>query len=329
MRADRLLQVMFLLRRHGRMTVGDLASRLEVSERTVQRDLEALSTAGVPVWSERGRGGGWELMGDYRTDLTGLTATEAQAVFAWTSRTSTTDLGLGSELARALTKLASSVPASAIEEADALASVLVVDPRRWFTDGEQVPLLPTLRDAAVRRRRVRMRYRSASAPAARQRTVDPYGLVENAGRWYLLAAHRGEVRSYRVSRMETVEVLDVPARVPSDADLAGEWARVRARLESSGEPVALEVAVRPSVVDDFRRVVPFLLAPGVRVEAVPGRLDDGWPVFALTVRARRAASAVVLGLGGDVRLLSPDWLRVETLDRAAAALAVHGAGGMR
>jgi len=141
-RADRLLQLLFLLRRHGRLPARRLAELLEVSERTVLRDMEALSAAGVPVYCEQGRGGGCVLMEGYETDLSGLTSEEAQALFSWTTQGAAADLGLGAQLGTALTKLAATVPQPALERADALAAVVVVDRRRWFAAAEEVPSAP-------------------------------------------------------------------------------------------------------------------------------------------------------------------------------------------
>jgi len=321
MRADRLLQILFLLRRHGRLPARRLAELLEVSERTILRDMEALSAAGVPVYGERGRGGGCVLMEGYSTDVSGLSAGEAQALFAWTSRAVVSDLGLGSELGTALTKLAATVPQPALEQADALAAVMVVDRRRWFAAPEEVPLLPVLRDAAVTRRRVRLRYQSASAERPAERTVDPYGLVENAGRWYLLAAHRGRARSYRVSRIAGAATLSDPSCVPHDLDLSREWARVRAAFEEGASPVEVTVAVRPAEVDRFRRVATMQSAHGDGPRTVGE--DDGWPVIRLVARAREAALGFLLGFGGHVRLLAPADLRGDMLATARAALAMH------
>lgn len=321
MRADRLLQLLFLLRRHGRLPARRIAELLEVSERTVLRDMEALSAAGVPVYSERGRSGGCVLMEGYSTDASGLTSGEAQALFAWTSRAAVGELGLGPQLAAALTKLAATVPQPSLERADALASVLVVDRRRWFAATEEVPLLPLLRDAAVSRRRLRLGYRAASQDRATQRTVDPYGLVENAGRWYLVAAHRGQARSYRVSRIESAQQLADAARVPADLDLQAEWDRMRAAFEGRAAPVEIRVAVDPAVLDEVRMV-----ALGQSASGRPPRddgVDGGWPVLAVTVRVRRAAAALVLGFGGQVRLLAPDDLRQDVVSSARATLAVH------
>ncbi|MEP6629877.1 MAG: YafY family protein [Lapillicoccus sp.] len=329
MRADRLLQILFLLRRHGRLPARRLAELLEVSERTVLRDMEALSAAGVPVYSERGRSGGCVLVEGYTTDASGLTSGEAQALFAWTSRAQVSDLGLGSELAAALTKLAASVPQPTLERADALASVLVVDRRRWFAAAEEVPLLPVLRDAAVARKRVRLAYRSASQEQATQRTVDPYGLVENAGRWYLVAAHRGKVRSYRVSRMAAASRLEEDAHVPEGLDLQAEWERMRVAFEAGMAPVELRVAVDPTVLEQFRMVALGQSASGhpPRPDGVVSVGAGEWPVLVVTARAAQPAAALVLGFGGHVRLLGPDDLRHDVVTRARATLELHTMDG--
>ena len=167
MRADRLLRLIVLLQRHGRATAGWLAEQLEVSERTILRDMEALSAAGVPVYTERGPQGGCVLLEGFTTDASGLTTSEAQALFAWTSRESVADLGLGPQLSGALAKVAASASSSVVEHAEALGAVLLSDRRRWFADAEQVPVLPVLREAAQAGRRLRLRYRSAGAAGAR------------------------------------------------------------------------------------------------------------------------------------------------------------------
>lgn len=319
MRADRLLQIVALLRRHGRLPARRLAELLEVSERTILRDMEALSTAGVPVYTDQGRHGGCALAGDNRTEVSGLTTGEAQALFAWTSGSAAGELGLGSDLGRALTKLSATVPAPAMQEADALAAVVVVDRRRWFAATDEVPLLPTLRQAAVAKRRVRLRYDSPRAGQPGTRTVDPYGLVENAGRWYLLAAHRGQSRSYRVSRILAVDVLAEPARLPADLDLNAEWTRMRATFESKAQPVTVRAKVEASALPFFRTVVRGQLATGTELREI----EDSGGVVEFTMRAPRAAAAVMLGFGGEIEVLDPPSLRDAVIQRARATLATY------
>lgn len=323
MRADRLLRLLHLLQRHGTLPAARLAELLEVSERTVLRDMDALSAAGVPVLAQRGRGGGCGLVEGYRTDVSGLTTGEAQALFLWGSRDATRELGLGPELGNALAKLAATVPSGAMADADALASVLVVDRRRWFAAAEEVPLLPVLREAAAAGRRVRLRYGSAGGEPVSSRTVDPYGLVENAGRWYLLAAHRGRRRTYRVSRILDAVALDEPARRPADLDLAHEWAESRRALEV-GESIEVEVAVDPGALEIFRRLASFQTAPGTTPHELPAQPGDERVRLRLTMRARRQAIGLLLTFGGSVELLAPPDLRADLVTTARATLARHG-----
>lgn len=329
MRADRLLQLISLLRRHGRLPAWRIAELLEVSERTVLRDMEALSAAGVPVFTEPGRNGGCVLLDDFQTDVSGLTPDEAQAMFAFASRSAVDDLGLGASLGSALTKLAATVPEAALERADALSSVMVVDRRRWFAAAEEVPVLPLLREAAVRRHQVRLRYRSLRDERPRSRTVHPYGLVENSGVWYLLAAHRGEVKSFRVSRIASARELDAAAVVPDDLDLGAIWRETRAAFESSRDAQELVVAVAPRALDLFRQISTSQALPGgvPRQTGTHPDPDGGpdWVELTLLARGPRAATAMVLGFGGDVLLIGPPHLRRAMIASAEATLARHRA----
>lgn len=332
MRADRLLRLLHLLQRHGRLSAPELAAHLEVSVRTVLRDMEALSAAGVPVYTERGRGGGCVLLEGWRTEVTGLTPGEAQALFAWSSRGVMGDLGLGAELGTGLAKLAAAAPASAMDEADALAAVVVVDRRRWFAVAEEVPALPVLREAALQRRRVRIDYRSNADPGPRARVVEPHGLVENAGRWYLVAARDGQDRSYRVSRIAAVQTLDETFVPDADLDLGARWQAVRGRFEQRAAAVTVEVLVAPRSEEQFRIVAGMQLASGATLLDRPDLTDPdphravdttGWTGLALTVRDRQPALALILVFGGDVVLLSPADLVRDLVDRAAGILHAH------
>jgi predicted DNA-binding transcriptional regulator YafY len=324
MRADRLLQIILLLQRHARLSARELAERLEVSTRTVMRDMEALSAAGVPVYTERGRNGGCVLLPGYRADVSGLTPREAQALFAWSGRAALSEeLGLRDALQSAMGKLSSTLPLELQDDAEALSGSIVVDRRRWFADAEDTGALPVLRQAVVARRRVRLRYASASAGRPQLRTVDPWGLVEQAGRWYLVAAHRGVARMYRVSRVQEVDVLDEVADRPADLDLRAEWGKLRAGLETT-MPVAVDVVVRvrPERVELVRRIATPMLAKGQQARDIPS--DDEWPHLALRFRVREAACGVLLGFAGDVEVLEPVEMRSRMLELAQAAVATYG-----
>jgi predicted DNA-binding transcriptional regulator YafY len=181
-----------------------------------------------------------------------------------------------------------------------------------------------LRDAAIARRRIRLYYTAASEEHPKTRTVDPYGLVENAGRWYLVAAHRGQRRSYRVSRIDGVRVLEEEARLPERIDLQEEWDQIRTSFEQSSAAVEVRVAVEPTVLDTFRMIATGQSASGR--PPGPDGVDDGWPILVVTVRAWLGAVALVLGFGGQVRLLAPDALIHDVVERARATLAMHTMG---
>ncbi|RZT27443.1 putative DNA-binding transcriptional regulator YafY [Kribbella sp. VKM Ac-2569] len=323
MRADRLLQIILLLQRHERLSARDLAERLEVSTRTVMRDMEALSAAGVPVYSERGRNGGCVLLPGYRADVSELTPREAQALFAWSGRAALSEeLGLQDALHSAMGKLSATLPVELQGDVDALSGAIVVDRRRWFAEAEDTGALPVLRQAVVKRRRVRLRYASASE-GVQQRTVDPWGLVEQAGRWYLVAAHRGAARMYRVSRVEQADVLEEAAERPDGLDVRAEWERLRSGLERQA-PVGVDVLVRvrPEKVELIRRIASPMLAKGEVARDVPS--DDEWPHLRLHFRIREAACGVLLGFAGDLEVLEPGDLRARMLELAQAALATYG-----
>lgn len=310
-RADRLLHLLALLQRHRRLTAADIASRLEVSERTVLRDMEALSAAGVPVYTERGRGGGCVLLDGFSTDASGLTGDEAQAMFSWASGVSAADLGLGRELSGALAKVATTVPESAVSSGEALGAVVLADRRRWFDEAEAVPALPKLRKAATNGVRVRLDYRSRNGTIG-TRTVDPYGLVDQSGRWYLVAAHRGHLRTYRVSRIEGVRQLTAPAQRDDTRPLADIWHGLRSSFEQQvPDPVTIQLQVDPEVERTF-----WVILQGQSV-APPSRLPDG--TWECTVRAHRSALAIVLAWAPEVVLLGPE-VMVEGLRERLSAL---------
>ena len=323
MRADRLLRLIVLLQRHGRARAGWLAEQLEVSERTILRDMEALSAAGVPVYTERGPHGGCVLMDGFTTDASGLTTQEAQALFAWTSHDTVTDLGLGAELTGALAKVAASVSTTATEGAEALGAVLLSDRRRWFAASESVPLLPVLREAAQRGRRVRLVYRSAGATRPGVRTVDPYGLVDHSGVWYFVAAHRGRNRTFRVSRILGATPLEERATLPDGRTLAEIWPELRRSFEGDRRnPVTLELSVAHEAAGEVRAVVRSQLATGTDIEVLAP--EDGRERWRVQLRARQQAIAMALAFAPGVRVVAPAELVADLRRQAGVAMAAYG-----
>src|SRR5262245_47706765 len=218
-RASRLVSFLLLLQTRGHLTAAELAERLEVSERTVQRDGQALAASGVPIASVRGPAGGYRLERGYRTKLTGLDSTEAEALFVGPAA----ELGLGRELAAARLKLLASLPAELQERASRASELFHVDPRGWFREDDRVPHLALIAGTLWRGNRLDMRYREGADVVSRR--LDPLGLVLKAGVWYLLARRRGEERVYRVSRIVSARERAEPCDRPGDFDLAAAWAR--------------------------------------------------------------------------------------------------------
>jgi predicted DNA-binding transcriptional regulator YafY len=231
MRAERMVATVLLLQARGRVTAAELADELEVSVATARRDLEALSGAGIPVYPQPGRGGGWSLLGGARTDLSGLTSGEAQALFALLGPSA----GTVPEARSALRKLVRALPDTFRPDAEAAARAVVVDRAGWGKPTPDRPaLVAPLQDAVVRSRKVRLTYAGrASGGEPTERLVDPWGLVDKGGLWYLVAGTERGQRTFRLDRVVSAEVTDLPADRPPDVELAEAWAEVVDQVEQA------------------------------------------------------------------------------------------------
>jgi predicted DNA-binding transcriptional regulator YafY len=238
MSASRLVTALLMLQRNGQVTARELASELEVSEKTARRDLEALSAAGFPVYSQAGRGGGWRLLGDARTDLSGLTADEARALFvvAGASASVTPDVRA------ALRKLVRALPETFRDQAEAAANAVMIDQTTWGATRPPVSpdLLPDLERAVIERRQVVLGYRDRTQQST-QRTVHPLGLVSKGNVWYLLAHTDAGLRTFRIGRVQSAVVTDRPAARPEGFDLADAWQSVVANVRELRTPVRVTV----------------------------------------------------------------------------------------
>ena len=227
MRADRLVAALLLMQARGRVTAAELAGELEVSVATARRDLEALSAAGIPVYPQPGRGGGWSLVGGARTDLSGLSATEAQALFLLAGPAA----AVSGEAKAALRKLVRALPQTFRADAEAAASATMIDPTRWGERDRRRPEMAGLLQAAViRRQKVRLTYTS-SARQRTERLVDPWGLVDKDGIWYLLAGTGRGQRTFRVDRITGAEPTGQPAERPDNFTLPTAWQQVVGEVE--------------------------------------------------------------------------------------------------
>ena len=233
MRADRLLSIVLLLQTHGQLTSRSLAERLEVSERTIHRDMEALSVSGIPVVALRGSSGGWSLLGEYRTNLTGLNEAEIQSLFVTQPPKLLADLRLEKASEGALLKLLAALPAMYRHGAEQARRRIHIDTAGWARQDEAVPLLPVLQDAIWTERKLRFTYQRGPGCDDVEREVDPLGLVAKGSAWYLVAGVGDDVRTYRISRMSSAEALDQRCVVPEGFDLAAFWETSTAKFKSA------------------------------------------------------------------------------------------------
>lgn len=315
-RADRLVAILLTLQVRGRCTTAELAEQLETSPRTIRRDLEALCIAGVPLYSQRGRGGGWTLIGGHRIDLTGLTAGEAQALFVATGPGSATALGPGvvEGLAAARRKVLAALPEPLRAHVETAGSTLLVDPSSWGgpssgTDGQPVaegPHLETLRDAVLAGMQVVVSYEPPGRPAEYRR-LHPHGLVCKRGVWYLVATAPGGLRTYRISRVRSVVVTGDPVERPPGFDLATTWAGVQRRL-SDRAPAG--VVVRVAVSEDWLPRLRAMVGAWWPMEE-DSVADDGRTTVTIRFANTTIAAAELARLADHADVLSPDAVRAE------------------
>ena len=316
MKSGRLLEMLLLLQARGQVTAAELAQRLEVSRRTVYRDAEALSSAGVPLYAERGRAGGIRLLPGYRTDVTGLTRDEARALFVLSTGGAQEDLGLGSAARSAILKVMRAVPEPFRPAATATSQRILVDPARWMRAPDPAGQLGVLQAAVFTDRRLRLRYRSSGQRSAGERVVDPYGLVCKAGIWYLVADSDGEPRLFRVSRVASAVVDEAPARRREGVELAGLWASLRREVEDRPAPLEVVVRVRREWLDMFGRMcAAHLTGP------LPAAAGD-WTEVRLRFAAVKAARTL-LSFGGNVEVTSPPEVRADLAAVAAEVVAQY------
>jgi predicted DNA-binding transcriptional regulator YafY len=313
MKADRLLSMLLLLQAHGRLTGRQLAARLEVSERTVHRDMEALCAAGVPVYALRGSRGGWQLEENWRTQVPGLDESELRALLMAQPR-ALGDARLVHAAERALGKLMASLPATMREQAASIRQRLYVDSAGWRGTSENLSMLPIVQDAVSRDRRLAITYWRRGGECV-ERTIDPLGLVAKGSIWYLVARTIDGFRTYRVSRIEQATLLELPSERPADFDLAAYWTESAARFEEALPRYRTRLRIEP---DTARWLKMWRVGWSQDTEDPPPA--DGWITLRMVFDTEDEACFVVLGLGRRVDVLEPDHLRTRVATEAAAVL---------
>jgi predicted DNA-binding transcriptional regulator YafY len=319
-RASRLVNLLLLLQARGGLTAEQLARELEVSVRTVHRDVEALSASGVPIYAERGPAGGIRLVDGYRTRLTGMTADEAEALFLSGLPGPAAELGLGTVVAAAQLKVRAALPAELRSRASRLIERFHLDAGAWFAGSEPVPHLATVADAVWGARRLEISYRRDDGAVTRR--LEPLGIVLKAGIWYVVARTDEQVRTYRVSRVRSAAVLaDESFERPAGFDLASWWADASAAFER--EIPRIEITVRVQAEGLWK----LYEAVGSRVVREGERIgepdDQGRQLYRLTVEWPDEAKGRFVAAAPEVEVLEPARLRDEMVAAATAAIATY------
>ncbi len=317
MRADRLLSILMLLQVHHRLTARDLAERLEVSERTIHRDMDALSSAGVPVVAERGKGGGWSLLDSYQTTLTGLNLAEIQALFLPKPAPLLADLGWGQAFEAALLKLLVALPAANRQQAEAVSQRIHLDPTGWHRWEEEMSAFPILQTAVWQGRQLHLSYERGDGKQV-DRLVNPLGLVAKGSVWYLVAGVEEEVRSYRISRVRRATITDDPCIRPAGFNLAEYWQRSLVEFKANLPRYAVMLRVDPEIVPRLRYAGHF-----ARIEQINPPDADGWIPILVRLDLEEEACAYVLGFGAQMEVVEPPELRDRILELAKQAIAFH------
>jgi len=323
MRASRLLSILLLLQVKGRLTAERLAEELEVSVRTIYRDVGALHDAGVPIYGDSGPDGGYQLLEGYRTRLTGFTASEAEALFLAGMPGPAAELGLGTVVAAVQLKLQAALPAELAERAASIEERFLLDAPGWFQQGDGSPHLAGVAEAVWGQHRIQVRYRSwqEQGKQARTRTLDPYGVVLKGGRWYVVAHNGEQLRTYRINQISGLSRLQERFERPADFDLAAYWASYladfRSRLYRSHACVRLSPLGRRMLSDPANVVV---------LEAIDATASEadagGWVTAEVPIETLQHAEREFLRLGAEVDVLGPPELRrrMATTARRLASL---------
>lgn len=300
MRADRLVATLLLMQARGQVTAAEVAAELEVSVATARRDFEALSAAGVPVYAQAGRGGGWSLVGGARTDLTGLTSSEVKALFLLTGSAETLDPSARS----ALRKLVQALPETFRAHAEAAAAAVVVDSTPWgHVDRPRNERVDELQAAVVTRRKISLEYENRTHERTR-RVVDPWGLISKDDVWYLVAGTDTGQRTFRIDRIVAATVTDLVAERPGDFDLSHEWKRVVDEVEERRAPFSATILIDAAVLPVLRKQF------GRHCDTL-GTHDDGRARVRVAAPMALSIAEHLAGWGGAVEVLEPDSVKAE------------------
>lgn len=317
MRADRLLNLLLLLQNRGKMSSRQLAELLEVSERTISRDIEALSAAGIPVYAERGSRGGWVLADSYRTNLTGMRPEEVVSLLLTNHNELLKDLGIQGDFQAAYQKLLAAAPASIRQDAELIRERIHIDGASWHASEEAFPWLSTVQEAVWAQRKLRIRYRKEEDVV--ERIVRPLGLIAKRNVWYVAAEQEpdGELRTFRISRLEEASLLEETFVRPVGFDLAAYWEQSTSRFKSELPRYLARVRTTEAGLNRLRR------ERFTKVLHAEGPDTQGQFLAEVDLQTLDWACGVILGGGREVEVLEPLELRVRVMAEVQAVLTLY------
>ncbi len=321
MRASRLLSILMLLQTRGRMSAAVLAREFEVSVRTIHRDIDQLSAAGVPVYADRGCSGGFQLMEGYRTNLTGLTQSEAETLFLSGLPGPAAQLGLAETLTAARLKVMAALPAKVQPGADRIAARFHLDAVAWFHGAEPLPSLQVVAQGVWSERFLDLCYRRAGQSGLQQRKLGPLGLVLKGGIWYLVALNGKSIRTYRVSAIFDAVMLDEKLARPKDFDLPAYWQESSRAYEAGLYHEAANLRVSQTGMSKLEALGPTVTEAARKSASKPD--GDGWVRCSVPIESIAVGARDLLRLGEEVEVIGPPALRREMADLLAAMLRRH------
>lgn len=314
MRADRLISILLLLQTNQRLTSRELAQRLGVSERTIHRDMEALSTSGIPIFADRGRSGGWSLLEGYRVQLNGLAKDEIQALFLGQSAHS---FGLQNNLQTAMIKLLAALPESARPNAEFTRKRIHIDGAGWFGNYEDAHMLRAVQEAIWSSRYCTIIYNRADGNII-ERIIEPLGLVAKGVIWYLVARSGEDIRTYRISRIKKIEFLDHFFSYPNDFDLAAYWEDSVSRFKVALPRYLVHLYVKAEILHNLSAFSRY-----ATIEKTIPSEHDGWVnAFVNFEVFEEALSAIVL-MGESAKVIEPIALRQQIIEQIEAILKIY------
>ncbi|MED1863787.1 YafY family protein [Fictibacillus nanhaiensis] len=317
MRADRLLSILLLLQNQGKMTTKALAKELEVTERTIHRDMEALSVAGIPVLAERGKHGGWRLVDQYRTKLTGLKDSELKTLFLSPSFQLLSDLGITKDWKEARQKLLAALPNTLQTQTDNLWNRIHIDTDTWRQSSQETTALGLLQQAIWEERKIKIAYEKANKETS-ERTVEPLGLVAKGRTWYVIAVSNKDIKNFRVSRIKSVELLNEVFIRPADFQLAEYWAESKLNFVQSLPVYEVEVVASPAIIQRLTFSGRF-----AQVMSTGAPNENGWFPVKLTFDTEQEAASYIIGFGDQMKIVYPTSVIESVKEIAESALFLY------